>query len=116
MLAPKGTAGRGMRGIFCKHAALLRGKDEKTVVLSLFPKEDGVFCRRLCAELDGVLAENLTAWEVIDLMKDSKQVLGMRLHALIFAKLAERPFVGFGTDAKIEAFCREANGRYFTEL
>jgi polysaccharide pyruvyl transferase WcaK-like protein len=38
------------------------------------------------------------------------------LHSLIFAAAAGTPFVGFGSDPKIEAFCREHGGVFFTDL
>ncbi len=116
ILAPKGSAGRGMLKLFRERAVLWQGEGVIPVVIPLFPKEDGRLCRRLCKELGGVLPEGLTPSEVVDLVRESRGVYGMRLHALVFAAIAGVPFVGFGTDTKIEAFCRERGGVYFTDL
>ena len=116
VIVPKGRGGRGVERLFCEWMATLRGDGITCVVVPMFPKEDGVLCRQLCTSLRGMLAEGLSASELIELMEQSRLVCGMRLHALVFAATAGTPFIGFGTDSKIEAFCRERGGVYFTDL
>ena len=116
VIVPRRREGRGVRALFCQWSATLRGDGLIPVVVPMFPAEDKTFCRQLCRELGGVLAEGLTPAELIRLMRESEVVCGMRLHALVFASVAGVPFVGFGTDPKIEAFCRERGGVYFTDL
>lgn len=116
VIAPKGNEGQGMIKLLLEWGATLRGEGILPVIVPMFPKEDGGVCNRLCRELSGVLAEGLTPSELIGLMKDSRIVCGMRLHALVFASLVKTPFVGFGSDSKVEAFCREHGGIYFTDL
>ena len=101
--------------LFCKRVALLKKEGLRAVVVPMLPREDDRLCRALAEALGGVLAEGLTPSAVIDLMRESRGVYGMRLHSLVFAALADVPFVGFGTDEKIQAFCRERGGTYFTD-
>ncbi len=116
VIVPRGREGRGVLKLFWEWVATLRGEDATPVVVPMFPREDLRLCRRLCRDIGGYLAEDLTPEELIALMGECEIVCGMRLHALIFASLAGTPFVGFGTDTKIESFCRERGGLYFTDL
>ena len=82
----------------------------------LYPKEDESLCRTLAVcETDRILTA-LSPSDLVGIMERSEVVCGMRLHSLIFAASANTPFVGFGLDPKIEAFCREHGGLYFTDL
>ena len=86
----------------------------RLVFLPMFPREDMSICRRLCECYGGVVADGLSEGDAVGLMKDARIVCGMRLHALVFAAVASTPFIGFGGDPKIESFCREHGGLYFS--
>ena len=43
-------------------------------------------------------------------MGNFQLLIGMRLHALIFAAVMERPFVAISYDAKIDGFVKDING------
>lgn len=49
---------------------------------------------------------DLTIEEKIGLIKQSQLVIGMRLHALIFAALVHTPFLALSYDPKIDAFAK----------
>ena len=63
-----------------------------------------------------MVAEGVTESDTVGLMRSAKIVCGMRLHALVFAAAADVPFVGVGGDPKIEGFCRENGGLFFTDV
>ncbi len=116
VIAVKGSAGRGYIQILCNWLAELKAQGMSLVFLPMFPKEDADECRRLCSDFGGVIAEALSESDVVGLMSKSLIVCGMRLHSLIFASAADTPFVGLGADTKIESFCKENGGLFFTEL
>ncbi len=116
VVIPRGKSGAGLIRLFCRWVTTLTDEGLLPVVVPMFPQEDLRLCRRLCADVEGILAEDLTPGELIALMGESEIVCGMRLHALVFSSLVGTPFVGFGADSKIESFCRERGGVYFTDL
>ncbi len=116
VVAVKGSAGRGYLQILGEKLRELKENGISLVFVPMYPKEDRAECLRLCRSFGGVVAESLSEGDVVGLMKKSLVVCGMRLHSLVFAGAADAPFVGFGGEAKIESFCRENGGVYFTEL
>ena len=93
----------------------LRTKDLFPVFVPLFPKEDEFLCQNLAKEFGGCVAHGLSESDLVGLMNQSRCVASMRLHGLIFARSSGVPFVGFGEDPKIETYCREHGGHYWTE-
>jgi polysaccharide pyruvyl transferase WcaK-like protein len=126
---PKGTAANGfglitLRGdvkpgylkIFLSWVSILRAEGIRLLIVPMYPKEDGRICRKVSSLLGIRMAEGLSPSDLVGLASRARIVCGMRLHSLIFAAAAGTPFVGFGSDPKIEAFCREHGGVFFTDL
>lgn len=116
IIAVKGSEGRGFIEILEQKLSELSELGLSLVFLPMFPREDRAVCQRLAREFDGRVAEGLSESDAVGLMKDCQVVCGMRLHALVFASAADVPFVGFGGDPKIQSFCRENGGAYFTDV
>ena len=116
VIAVKGSEGRGFIEILEQKLSELAKIGLFLVFLPMFPREDSAVCRSLADNFGGRVAEGLSESDAVGLMKDSQVVCGMRLHALVFASAASVPFVGFGGDPKIQSFCRENGGAYFTDI
>ena len=84
--------------------------------ISMFESEDGAESRRLARLLGGKVAYGISERDALGLIGGSTQVLSMRFHALVFAKMTKRPFLGYGGDPKIETFCRENGGVYIKNV
>jgi polysaccharide pyruvyl transferase WcaK-like protein len=116
VVAVRGTSGKGYIKILAEWLEALSLGGIRLIFIPMFPKEDLYESRRLALALGGIVAEGLSESDTVGIMSQSCVVCGMRLHSLIFAHSASVPFVGFGADPKIESFCRENGGLYFTEL
>ena len=116
VVAIRGRAAAGYLRILAEWLATLPAEGIRLLFVPMFPEEDEALSRRWSREMGGILARGLCASDLVGLMKEARIVCGMRLHALVFAASAQTPFVGFGGDGKIESFCRENGGVYFTEL
>lgn len=112
----RGGVGRGYLKILLSWLALLRGERIRLVFIPMLPREDERLCRRLASMLGGTVIVGLSPSDLVGLMSEARIVCGMRLHSLVFAASAGTPFVGFGDDPKIESFCRERGGVFFTDL
>ncbi|WP_373598489.1 polysaccharide pyruvyl transferase CsaB [Paraclostridium bifermentans] len=61
-------------------------------------------------EQDAIVADyNMTIEEKIMLIKNSKLMIGMRLHSLIFAAISNTPMIGISYDPKVESFLKLIN-------
>ena len=76
----------------------------------MYPREDREISRRMSAAVSGRCIEGIGANELIALLRGAHLACGMRLHLLIFAKIAGISFEGIGEDPKIKAFCEEMGG------
>jgi polysaccharide pyruvyl transferase WcaK-like protein len=116
IIAPKGQGKSGVEKSMREWLCTLRAEGVRLLFVPLFTRQDTTLCRSLCAHPNDQLAEGLSASDLVGLTAHACVVCGMRLHALIFAASVNTPFVGFGTEPKIEAFCRENGGLYYTDL
>ncbi len=116
IIAPRGKEEKGQRHIFLWWLRRQIPHGFSPLFVPLFPKEDALLCEELAIEFGGKLLRGLSERDLVGLMQKSELVASMRLHGLIFAKSAGVPFIGFGDDPKIEAFCREHGGRYWTDV
>ena len=114
--AIKGGAERGVVKILEGVLFSLSGEGIRPIILPMLPREDTAVCRQVAERVGGVVAEGLCESDAVGLMRDAEVVCGMRLHALVFASAAGVPFAGFSTDPKIECFCRENGGLFFTDI
>ncbi len=82
--------------------------DITPVWIPFFPAEDRQACLRGMEDYpDSVLIEGLSPAEIRGLIGVSAWVLGMRLHALIFAETAGVPYHALGNNPKLMAFVRD---------
>lgn len=116
VVAVKGREGEGFIKILESELVALAKDGMSLLFLPMFPREDGALCQRLAQSLGGVVAQGLSESDVVGLMRGASVVCGMRLHALVFASAAGVPFVGIGSDPKIEGFCRENGGLFLTDI
>ncbi len=116
IVALRGGMGPGYQRILMSWLTTLRAEQMRLLFVPMCPDEDGRICRRLAALFGAPVAEHLSPSDLVGLCSRARIVCGTRLHALIFAAASETPFVGFGNDPKIESFCREHGGVFFTDL
>lgn len=116
VVAVKGNGSKGYRDIFDRWLLSLVLDGIKLLVVPMFPKEDRDESVALCRRLGGILVEGISEGDMVGIIQRGQVVCGMRFHSLVFAASADIPFVGFGGDPKIESFCRENGGLYFTDL
>lgn len=79
----------------------------RVLLLPLHWPHDLAFCRRV--EPASVLDTALPLPAILGLFSLADLVVGMRLHALIFAALFHRPLVGLIYDPKVAAFLKQVN-------
>jgi len=92
----------------------------KIAFLALHPPEDLQAMQQIASQMKRSChvfdSRTMSLSEIIQSVASAKVVVGMRLHALIFALLAARPFVALSDDPKIAAFLKQiesANGLKF---
>lgn len=115
-VAVKGDAPCGVLRAMHLWLCSLRAEGYTLYFVSLYPREDDVLTDKLCRALGGVRLRGVGASDLVGFFSHCAVVCSMRLHALVFAATAGTPFVGFGTDGKIESFCREQGGVYYVDL
>ncbi len=82
-----------------------------TVIIVMNYAKDRKISHRAATLIPGaVLAEKLSAREAAGMIAGAEFVFGSRLHALIFAKAAGKPFFAFAYDPKVENFAEENGG------
>ena len=80
------------------------------VLLAMEPNKDRAVCRQIAKLLaergveSPVIEASGEADMILGLIRRAQGVLGMRLHALVFAAAQERPFVGVAYDPKVGGF------------
>ena len=93
-----------------KHVCKLMLKGIMPVFVCMFPKEDIRLCRQSHKRFGGVFVSHLSIGEVKWLMRRARIVVGMRYHALVFARSVGADFVGIGSEPKIKRFCSSHGG------
>ena len=93
----------------------LRRSGIRLIFLVLYPERDMSITRRICCQLEGILAYPLSVSEMQELMRRCLAVCSMRYHALVFSSIVGVPFIGFGKQEKIIDLCRSDGGKYYTE-
>ena len=79
----------------------------KSLLLPMQPSRDTELCRRAAKGTDAVVLEDtLTVEQVLGLMSKSAAVVGMRLHALIYAAAVGAAPVGIVYDPKVKGYLR----------
>lgn len=82
----------------------------KVVFLPMHGEHDDAFSREIMAAMKNnafIFPYNASIEEKISLIGDSSLLIGMRLHALIFAAIAHTPMVGISYDPKIDSFIKQ---------
>ena len=79
------------------------------VLIPMQPSYDSEICTRtasrlLDAEVNAVVVENFTTEELREILGGARAVIGMRLHALIFAATEGVPSLALAYDPKVSAF------------
>ena len=105
IIAPRGRGDSDEISELKKCIARALRDNMKLLFVPMFPKEDLVLCQSLCRSCGGRVARALSPSDLVSLMRYSQEVIGMRLHALIFADMAKARYIGLGNDIKIRAFC-----------
>jgi polysaccharide pyruvyl transferase WcaK-like protein len=83
------------------------------VLLPMQPSYDREICTRTAArlrdaEVNAVVVENFTTEELKEILGGARAVIGMRLHALIFAATEGVPSLALAYDPKVGAFMEYA--------
>ena len=94
---------------------LSREYSAHVVILPLQYPVDVAACDRLQhfmvhKERSTVLKADCDTEQFLSLMGNVQLLIGMRLHALVFAAVMERPFVAVSYDPKIDGFVKDING------
>lgn len=92
-------------------AQLTDQHDIRPALIAMHPDEDRAPLERLADHLGAatpVLDPTGVSWpETMDCFRGAEAILGNRLHALVFALLARRPFMALGGERKIARFIRD---------
>lgn len=92
---------------FGEYVSLLQKKDINIVFIPMQCPEDRTMAQQICKDrTQGIfyLDRSFTAPELMSIIGNLDLLVGMRLHALIFAALMHVPFIGISYDPKIDNF------------
>ena len=94
--------------VVASRSAVLRDRSLSAVLLPMQPQYDAAICTRVCERLaqtgaEAVLSEARTPEAILTEIRGARAVLGMRLHALIFATASAVPAAAISYDPKIDA-------------
>ena len=112
LIALRGTPPEGLaEGLVHQLAYVQRELGLRPVFFALHPPEDREGMEALAARLTPrppvLRAEGASVAEALCVFRRARAVVGMRLHALIFALLGEVPFLAVGGPTKLETFARQ---------
>ncbi|MBO4211732.1 MAG: polysaccharide pyruvyl transferase CsaB [Oscillospiraceae bacterium] len=86
----------------------------RPVILAMEPLRDRAVCLKIAERLDGhgvagpvVVEATGSAGETVGLIRRAEGVIGMRLHALIFAVSQNTPLAGIAYDPKVSGFMNQ---------
>jgi len=87
------------------------------VILPMQESHDRALCESLCNAVPGsVICSPETASDLVGIMKGAEFVVGMRLHAMIFASSAGVPVIGLSYDPKIDGIMKALGQPYSISL
>ena len=89
-------------------AVLSRKLRAVPVFLSMQPPHDDPINQSLAQKTGGIFLSDVSASDLITILRDSELLIGMRLHALIYAILAGTVPIGLACDPKITAIITDA--------
>lgn len=87
----------------------------QVVFLPMHYQEDNAICEKTAAIMHQkaiVLTEHYSPLETMAILQQADVVLGMRLHALIMAAVAQKPLVALSYDPKIDSFMHSLGLKY----
>lgn len=82
----------------------------RIVLLPMHGEHDASFSKEIVSAMKNdaaIFPYNASIEEKISLIGDSTLLIGMRLHALIFAAVAQTPMIGISYDPKIDSFINQ---------
>lgn len=85
-------------------------KGIETILLPMNYKEDLRLLKQISSQISNnhiLIDEDISFEEKYNLIKNSELVIGMRLHAILFAYLNEVKVIGLSYDPKIDGFCND---------
>ncbi|GAB7388739.1 polysaccharide pyruvyl transferase CsaB [Bacillaceae bacterium] len=104
--------GAGDANVFAEVCDRLLADGEEIVFVPFHHPADREASREIAALLKGkahILERAYTPAQLLDIVSAGKAMVGMRLHALIFAAARAIPCIGVSYDPKIDAFLRQLN-------
>ena len=91
------------------------------LIIPMQEEQDLEICSLVCDKLNSVGVKNSiykpeNASEMIGILKGARFMVGMRLHAIIFASSAGIPVIGMSYDPKVKSMMRQLGQDYFVDL
>lgn len=85
---------------------------QHVVLLPMHGEHDDAFSREILSAMKNkaaIFPHSASIEEKISIIGESSLLIGMRLHALIFAAVAHTPMIGISYDPKIDSFINQVN-------